>query len=103
MNFRSSSSLSILEAVGQAPGLQRLSEQMSASSRRLDLVRPVLPPGLRQAVAAGPCDEQGWCLLVSHQAAAAKLRQMLPVLLQTLEQAGQPVSQIRIRVRSQTP
>ena len=103
MNIRSSSSLSIAQALEQAPGLQRLGEQMAASSRRLALVQPVLPPALRQAVVAGPCDEQGWCLLVPHQAAAAKLRQMLPTLQQALEQAGQPVPGIRIRVRSQAP
>lgn len=91
--------LAIEQAVAQAPGLQHLVERAQQSAARLDTVRPLLPAGLRAQVAAGPLDEDSWCLLVPHHAAAAKLRQMLPLLLQALQQAGEPVARIRVKIR----
>ena len=95
--------LAIEQAVAQAPGLQQLVERARQSAARLDAIRPLLPAGLREQVAAGPLDEGSWCLLVPHHAAAAKLRQMLPLLVQALQQAGEPVARIRVRIRKLTP
>lgn len=99
MSVKTIPSLTIVQALEQAPGLQQLRVQLAQSSACLKAVQPLLPPGLRQSVQAGPIDEQSWCLLVSHQAAAAKIRQLLPALVQALQQAQLPVHHIRIRVR----
>lgn len=99
MSLKTTSSFTIVQALEQAPGLQQLRLQMAQSSACLATVRPLLPAGLRQAVQAGPIDEQIWCLLVPHQAAAAKIRQLLPVLRQALQGAELPVQDIRIKVR----
>ena len=41
---------------------------------------------------------KAWGLLVPHNAAAAKLRQLLPALMAALEAAGHPVPAIRVKV-----
>ena len=90
--------ISLQEAVDRAPTLSQLSRLAADSAARLELVRPLLPPGMRNAVRAGGLDELGWCLLVPHNAAAAKLRQLVPAMLAKLQAADRPVSGIRIKV-----
>ena len=58
---------------------------------------------LRAGVQAGPLEEDQWCLLVGSNAAAAKLRQLLPDLQQHLLAKGLPVAGIRIRVQAKQP
>jgi hypothetical protein len=53
---------------------------------------------MREHVKAGPVDENGWCLLVQNNAAAAKLRQLLPALCAHLRTKGHPVNTIRVKV-----
>lgn len=91
--------IAIDRAVAQAPLLQQLAERGRQSTARLAAVRPLLPPGLRDAVDASALDGDSWCLLVPHHAAAAKLRQLLPLLQEALQQAGYPVTRIRIKIR----
>ncbi|MBX3611720.1 MAG: DUF721 domain-containing protein [Hydrogenophaga sp.] len=91
---------SLQEAVGAAPALAQLRERADASRRCLELVRPMLPPGLRQQVLAGPIGDGEWCLLVSHAAAAAKLRQLVPAMCDALHANGAQVSAIRIKVQT---
>lgn len=93
--------LDIEQAVAQAHGLQQLIERAQQSTARLDIIKPLLPPGLREQTAAGPLDDDSWCVLVPHHAAAAKLRQMLPQLTEALQQAGEPVGRIRVKIRKQ--
>lgn len=85
-------------ALDGAAALAPLRERLAQSSARLAIILPLLPPALRASVAAGPIDEQQWCLLAANPAAAAKLRQMLPALRLALEAGGRPVAGIRIRV-----
>ena len=59
---------------------------------------PLLPPALRELVRPGPIEGESWCLLVPHNAAAAKLRQLAPALLDRLRATGRSVSTIRIKV-----
>ena len=66
----------------------------------LATILPLLPAHLRSQVSAGPVDETSWCLLVRNPAVGSKLRQLTPTLLQTLQQAGLGVEQIRLKVRS---
>lgn len=92
-------SLTIAEALRGAPPLARLVAALAESRARLDVIRPLLPPGLRATVQAGPIDENGWRLLVAHNAAAAKLRQLRPALMSALRVAQLPVAHISIRVQ----
>jgi hypothetical protein len=92
---------SLQEAVGAAPGLAELQARILASQRCLDRVRELMPHALRSQVVAGPLQDSEWCLLVRSSAAAAKLRQLLPVMREALHESGAQVSAIRIKV--QTP
>ena len=89
---------SVGRALDAAAALQPLRARMAASCARLECIRPLLPAPLRRAVLAGPIDDDEWCLLVPHTAAAAKIRQLLPALRAALEAAGHPRREIRIRV-----
>jgi hypothetical protein len=86
------------QAAQESPTFARLSELVRASSDRLQAIRVLLPAPLRASVQAGPLDEGCWCLLVSSNAVAAKLRQLLPALEAHLSQKGLAVTSIRIKV-----
>lgn len=90
--------VSLQEALQRAPTLAHLSELAAESTARLQAVLPLLPPGLRELVRAGAVDETSWCMLVPHNAAAAKLKHLLPTLLSQLKDAGHAVDAIRIKV-----
>ncbi len=90
------------QAAQESPTLARLADRVRASSNRLDAIRPLLPTPLRSAVQAGPIDEGQWCLLVSSNAVAAKLRQFVPALQMHLESCGLSVSGIRIKVQGRS-
>ncbi len=95
MNRRS---VTLLEAVEQAPTLARLSHMAAESGKRLAIVRPLLPTALAALVRPGAPDDEAWCLLVPHNAAAAKIRQLVPAMLAQLQAEGIPVTAIRIKV-----
>ena len=99
---RRHSAISLDEAARQSPALAQLAERVHASSSRLAAIRPLLPSTLRSAVQAGPIDEEQWCLLVSSNAVAAKLRQLVPALLLHLQANGLAVPGIRIKVQGRT-
>jgi hypothetical protein len=67
-------------ALSRSEPLGRLMQRLQESNDCLDAVRALLPAGLADEVRAGPLDEKGWTLLVSGSAAAAKLRQMMPLI-----------------------
>jgi len=98
MSLPKHTAIRLQDAVDHAPTLARLSRVAAESALRLKIVQPRLPSALRELVRSGPIDEAGWCLLVPHQAAAAKLRQLTPALLETLQAAGHPAAAIRIKV-----
>lgn len=95
----SGAALRLDEALAAAPVLRRLGERMGQSSACLEAVRPLLPPGLRPAVQAGPIEDGVWCLIVPTPAAAGKIRQMLPLLLERLQSVPLPVCAIRLATR----
>jgi hypothetical protein len=88
------------QAAEESPTLARLVDRVRASSSRLQAIRPLLPAPLRAAVQAGPIEDGQWCLLVSSNAVAAKLRQFIPALQLHLQANGLSVDGIRIRVQS---
>lgn len=96
---RINQTFSLEQAVRASPALAHLSELVRTSQQMLTAVLPLLPPGLRQTVQAGPLDQGDWCVLVDNSAAAAKLRQLLPALQRALGQRGYAVVNIRIKIR----
>lgn len=91
--------MSLQQAIHGAPTLAHLSELVAQSQKRLAVILPLLPAGMRKAVRSGPLDGTDWCLLVDNTAAAAKLRQMMPAMKLALEHKGLAVGQLRIKVQ----
>lgn len=89
----------VLEAIEDAPTLARLAQLARESREMLEAVEFLIPGPLRSAVRAGPIDGPGWCLLVDNNAAAAKLRQVLPALTAELQRRGTQVNSIRLKVQ----
>jgi hypothetical protein len=89
----------VLEAVEDAPTLARLAQLARQSREMLEAVEFLIPGTLRSAVRAGPIDGTGWCLLVDNNAAAAKLRQVVPALTAELQRRGAQVNSIRLKVQ----
>lgn len=91
--------LSLQQATQESPMLARLSELTRDSVARLEAVRPMIPAVLRPAIQAGPIDGPNWCLIVNGNAAAAKIRQLLPAMEAHLRSKGWEVSAIRLKVQ----
>lgn len=88
------------EAAEESPTLARLAQLARESGERLKAIEPSIPAPLRRSVRPGPIEGTTWCLLVDSSAAAAKLRQLLPVLQDKLNSLGWQVTAIRLKVGS---
>lgn len=88
------------EAAEESPTLARLAQLARESGERLKAIEPSIPASLRRSVRPGPIEGTTWCLLVDSSAAAAKLRQLLPVLQDKLCSLGWQVTAIRLKVGS---
>ncbi len=87
------------QACEEAPTLARLTELSADSVARLKAVEPLIPAALRPALKAGPIEGPVWCLILSNNAAAAKIRQILPALQAHLRSKGWEVDSIRLKVQ----
>lgn len=97
-------SFSVAQALKANPTLGALLGQWAQSQLCLAIAKPLLGPSLGRLVRAGPLQEGTWILLTDSGAAAAKLRQLLPRLLQALKARALPVSVIEVKVSPiQTP
>lgn len=93
--------VTLQQASAESPTPSRLLTFCSQnSSDRLKAIEPLIPPGLRGTLQAGPIDGTSWCLLVSSNSAAAKLRQILPALQAHFEVRGWEVNSIRLKVQT---
>ena len=90
--------VTLQQASAESPTLAMLTALTRDSSDRLKAIEPLIPPGLRGTLQAGPIDGTSWCLLVSSNSAAAKLRQILPALQAHLRVRGWEVNSIRLPV-----
>lgn len=88
------------QAAEEAPTLARLAQLARESGERLKAVEPFIPAPLRPSVRPGPIEGTTWCLLVDSSSAAAKLRQLLPVLQSKLNSDGWQVTSIRLKLGS---
>jgi hypothetical protein len=83
----------------KSDALARLMQRVRDSNARFEVIQARLPQALRALVQPGPVDEEGnWSLLVANGAAAAKLRQMVPLLQQALREQGWQDAKLRIKV-----
>ncbi|UUZ72834.1 hypothetical protein LP415_04560 [Polaromonas sp. P1(28)-8] len=90
--------LTIHQAAGNSPSLARLTELVRESNDRLKAIESLIPEALRPALKAGPIEGESWCLLVSGNAAAAKIRQLLPLIQARLLGKGWKVTSIRLKI-----
>ena len=90
--------MTLHQAVGDSPSLARLTQLVRESNQRLQAIQELIPIGLRPAVKAGPIDGENWCLLVSSNAAAAKVRQLIPLMQASLLRQGWKVTTIRLKI-----
>lgn len=97
---RRSHPVTLLQAADASPTLAKLAELARESGERLRAVESLIPAPLRPRVKAGPIEGSSWCLLVEGNAAAAKLRQVLPALQAHLCGRGWQVTAIRIKVQA---
>ncbi|MDP3311578.1 MAG: hypothetical protein Q8S56_11445 [Polaromonas sp.] len=86
------------QAVENSPSLARLAGLVQDSNNRLKAIETLIPQALRSSVQAGPIDEGEWCLLVSSNSAAAKVRQLLPLIQSRLIGKGWKVTSIRLKI-----
>ena len=99
MKARRHCAITLEQASQQSPMLAQLASLSRDSSARLRAVQPLIPPLLHSCIQAGPIDGATWCLLVSSNAAAAKVRQLLPALSAHLRTQGWDVQSIRLKVQ----
>jgi hypothetical protein len=85
-------------ALSRSEPLGRLLQRLRESNDCLEAVRGLLPAGLAGEVRAGPLDDNGWTLLVSGSAAAAKLRQLMPLIEAELLANRQRVVTVRVKI-----
>lgn len=88
----------LLQASQNNPALARLMTLQQASQDRLKAIEHLIPSTLRPNVAAGPIEDEVWCLLLSNNTTCAKLRQLLPDFAACLHRNDLPVKSIRLKV-----
>jgi hypothetical protein len=88
------------QAAEESPTLARLAQLARESGERLRAIEPLIPAALRSSIRPGPIEGGTWCLLVDSNAAAAKLRQLLPLLQRKLSNQGWEVTAIRLKLGS---
>ena len=89
-----------INAMECSPTFARLAVLTQDSSNRRKAVIPLIPPMLRVSLQAGPIEGDSWCVIVKNNAAAAKVRQLLPAMAAHLRTKGWDVSTIRIKVQT---
>ena len=107
MHRRLHQALPAHQAAGNSPTLARLTELIKESNDRLKAIESLLPETLRQTIKAGPIDDKSWCLLQlgghtrsvpDGNAAAAKTRQLIPLIQSRLSREGWKVTAIRLKI-----
>lgn len=91
--------VTLLQASQDSPTLAKLIDLNRESVARLKTVELLIPTALRPLVQAGPIEGSVWCLILENNAAAAKIRQLLPALTAHLRVKGWEVSSIRLKVQ----
>jgi Dna[CI] antecedent, DciA len=90
----------LADAIDRHDGLASLAKRLAQSDARWAAVRSRLPEPLCEHLRPGPIDDEGWTVLASNAAVAAKLRHLLPHLQSALREQGWPELEIRVRIRA---
>lgn len=90
--------LPLAAALESSEPLARLADRMRASRQRFECIQAALPGPLVSQLQPGPIDADGWTLLATNPAVAAKLRQLVPNLHAMLQAAGYGELPIRVRI-----
>jgi len=98
---RPKKSVTVFQAAQDSPTLLHLSNLALDSSARLRALSPLIPAGIRTAIKPGPIEGAVWCLILENSAVAAKVRQLVPILLLHLNTKGWEVSSIRLKIHTQ--
>lgn len=98
-NRRINQAVPLQQAAQEAPALAHLVALARESGQRLEAIKSLLPKPMHSAIQAGPIEGDSWCLLVSSNAVAAKLRQLLPAFQAHLRSRGWDVRSIRLKVQ----
>jgi hypothetical protein len=103
MSSRRHFAISLEQAAQSSPALSQLVGQAREANARLKAIEPLLPPGLRGSIQPGPIDGSTWCLILKNNAAATKVRYLLPSLEAHLRTKGWDVARIQLKVLSTSP
>jgi hypothetical protein len=87
-------------AIAASASLTSLAARLRESEQRLAAIAQLLPETLARELRPGPIDDEGWSVLVSNAAVAAKLRQLLPRLSEELKARSFSDVPIRVRLRA---
>ena len=99
--IRRNHAITLQQATKESETLSRLCDLAAESALRLKSIQSLIPGSLRACVHPGPIEGPVWCLLLDNNAAAAKIKQLLPALEAHLRSKGWEVNAIRLKV--QTP
>ena len=97
--IRRNHAFTLLQATQESETLSRLCDLATESAQRLKSVEPLLPLSLRSCIKPGPIEGPVWCLLLESNAAAAKVKQLVPALQAHLRSKGWEVNAIRLKVQ----
>lgn len=97
---RRSAPFTLQQAAEESPTLASLLARARDAAERLKAIESLIPDAMLPAIQAGPAEGDVWCLLVTGSAAAAKLRQLSPMLVTRLKSKGWDVGSIRIKVQT---
>jgi hypothetical protein len=88
----------IAESLSRDGSLGSLLARVRASEARLQDLRGIVPRELHDRLRAGPLDDEGWTLLAANAAVAAKLRHLLPMIVEGLRDKGWGDLPVRVKV-----
>lgn len=95
--------ITLQQAAQEFPAFAHLSNLAAESSARLQSIHALIPTALHSAIKAGPIDGTTWCIILDSNAAAAKIRQLLPAMESHLRTKGWDVESIRLKIQTQKP
>lgn len=103
MKSRRHFAITLEQAAQSSPALSLLLGQARDANARMKAIEPLLPPGLRNSVQPGPIEGSSWCLIIKNNAAASKVRYLLPSLEAHLRTKGWDVERIQLKVLNASP